>query len=528
MISMPPQPARMILNEVALRQCPLLPIEDFIRFCDERNLVASRERLHRFEQLGLFQPLVRIQRIDGGNLVLDLNGEPVDEAFEDRSIIDTCDPNEGYEPAPIDDPDWMPFYSRFQVWELDLVLSFLSSVNWLEHFADSDATPTDWFAQRKQDFHRNAASLKRPATRRRIIAVLGQYISDAYYPRSLSDQRTIRVSYPSHHSHWMMFDSNSWDWNVHLSTWRPDRLIDLFELDRQSLPSVYRNLAATTRDCDPLWNWASLIRFVSPLKRDQLRGDALRAQTLRQLAEMIRRLHSDLYHDDLGPVDEQFGTIINHIPELDVREDTRKHLELVTNQYNINPQPRATLFVEGQTEVTFIETIYRALFGNHFGVPGIEVMNLRGVSNATGGKRRDRYSAIFRLADYLHHHQTLVYIMLDNENHAKDLRDNASTRRSIYGHRKRAIPPRRIKVWNKDFELDNFSDAELASALTSLARGKASFSRRDVRVIRESWPDKKVAGLFEEKTGRALNKPVLGAALANLVLDPRTRKRPEN
>ena len=532
MICLPSQPARMILNEVALRQCPLLEVDNFIEFCKDRNLEVSRKRLDRFERLGLLRPIVRLKKVDSGSLVLSLDGEPVDGAFEDGAAIDTCAPDADYEPAPIEDEDWMPFYSAFQTWELDQVLWRMSSVNWLENYADVDVPAFDWIEQLKQDFHRNADSLKDTARERQAIAVLGQYISDTYYPRSLSDQRTFRVSSPSHYCQWLTYHSDSWSWSEHVDAWEPEKITDLFCIDRESLKRIHLRLAIDIRSCDPLWHWSNLVRFVSSTKREQLGGDALRAQTYRQLADMIQRLHSDLYDEDLGPLEERFGTTVNHIPELAVREDLRKHLEYVVNQYNINPQPRASLFVEGETEVKFIETFYPKWFGNHYGVPGIEVVNLQGVDNATGSKKEDRYSAIFRLADYLHHHQTFVYVMLDNENHATPLRKNARARRSLYGHRKRAIPPGRIKVWRKDFEFDNFSDTELASALTTVSNDAAEFSRQEVHEIRELRSDKKsdrkIADLFREKAGWSLNKPELGVVLADIVLDPKTRKRPKN
>lgn len=517
----------MILSEVALRQSPLLEVDQFVKFCGERNLGVSKERLHRFEQLGLLRPIVRIQRIDGGNLVLELDGEPADDAFEEGHVIDACAPDADYEPASVDDPDWMPFYSAFQVWEVELVLNRMNSVNWLENYADDDAPSFDWVARRKQDFRRNAEVLRKFTEDRRAIAVLGQYISNTYYPRSLSDQRTIRVSYPTHYSHWLLYESDSWDWDAHVDAWKPETVADLFTIDRGSLAGVYRHLAVTIRSCDPLWHWANLLRFISTNKRDQLRGDALRAQTYWQLAEVIRLLYKDLYDEDLGPLEEFFGTTVNHIPELSVREDTREHLKYVVNQFGLNPQPRATLFVEGETEVKFIESIYHRLFGNHYGVPGIEVVNLHGANNATGSKKYDQYGAIFRLADYLHHHQTFVYVMLDNENRTRKLKERARTKRSLYGHRELAIPPERIRIWDKDFEFDNFSDMELASALTTLTNGEVRFLEDDVRMIRESWSDKKITDLFLKKSGRELRKPELGVVLADLVLDPETRKRPE-
>ena len=182
--------------------------------------------------------------------------------------------------------------------------------------------------------------------------------------------------------------------------------------------------------------------------------------------------------------------------ELEVRDDPREYLQYVTNQYDLNSQPKAVLFVEGETEVVFVKKIFRDLFGSHHGKSGIEIMNLGGVDNATGTKKEDRYGAIFRLVDYLHEHQTLVFIMLDNEGRAKKLKASASRKPSLYSLRSRVIPPSRIRVWRQDFELDNFSDTEIARALTDLPGHSVQFRSTDIKAVRSKWPKQKISGLF--------------------------------
>ncbi|MDE0473260.1 MAG: hypothetical protein OXI50_01760, partial [Gammaproteobacteria bacterium] len=74
-------------------------------------------------------------------------------------------------------------------------------------------------------------------------------------------------------------------------------------------------LVIAMRNCDPLWGWRELIQFVNQRKRDQLKGDALRAELYRQGAEMLRRLYRDLYGKDLGPPADMFGVVLSPIPE---------------------------------------------------------------------------------------------------------------------------------------------------------------------------------------------------------------------
>ena len=90
----------------------------------------------------------------------------------------------------------------------------------------------------------------------------------------------------------------------------------------------------------------------------------------------------------------------------------RRYLEFVTNRLGINPQPRLSLIVEGESEEAAIRQIFEEYYDIHPGIIGIEIIVLGGVDVATGNKE-DRFRAILRLIDYLHHHQTFTFLVLD-------------------------------------------------------------------------------------------------------------------
>ena len=360
------------------------------------------------------------------------------------------------------------------------------------------------------------------------IPILCQVISNRYLPHALGNERTILVGGTTHLGSWMQFNSFSWDWRRYCEDWDPADLVSPFAIDEDSLERAYERMVVAMRDCDPLWDWRELLQFINQRKRDQLKGDALRADLYRQSADMLRRLHQELYGADLRPPGDMFGIVISHIAELDVRDDPREHLKFVVNQYDLNPQPKAVLFVEGETEVVFVKEIFRRLFGAHHGVSGVEIVNLRGVDNATGNKTSDRYSAILRLVDYLHEHQTLAFIMLDNEGQAKNLKKSASHKASLFEVRSRAMPPDRIHVWGQNFELDNFGDAEIARALTEIANNSVEFRPSDIETVRLEWPAGGISTLFHARTGRGLSKPVLAEHLAEIVIASATRGSPSD
>ena len=206
------------------------------------------------------------------------------------------------------------------------------------------------------------------------------------------------------------------------------------------------------------------------------------------------------------------------VPELDIRDDTRRHLEFVANRFGVNPQPKLVLMLEGETELHAVQRIFDEVFGLHPGRCGIELMNLGGVSNATGGKQ-DRYQAIFRLIDYLHHHQTMTYLLLDNEGQALHLQRTAKHKASIHRHRKRVTRPEYIHVWKQSFEFDNFTDTELAAALTTVARGAGTFEVAEVATCRTSQEaGARLGALFKARTSRTQPKIELLDALLTPLL----------
>ena len=153
---------------------------------------------------------------------------------------------------------------------------------------------------------------------------------------------------------------------------------------------------------------------------------------------------------------------------------------------------------------------------------------MRGVGQATGNKR-DRFSGIIRLIDYLHHHQTFSFLILDNENDANHLEKKLCNARSIHGDRKLVTKRKYIKILRNSFEFDNFSDTEIATALTKLAQNKVTFRRGEVDHARQDRnPGSALKNLYKEKVNYGLNKIELAKLLIDTMVSPESRRKIEN
>lgn len=243
---------------------------------------------------------------------------------------------------------------------------------------------------------------------------------------------------------------------------------------------------------------------------------------------MLQMLFKDLFEEELAHPNEVARTVIAHIPEVEVRSDTRRYLEFVVNGYNLNPSPKVVLIVEGRSEELFVNRLCEEHFGFPIGRVAIEVVNIRGVGNATGN-RKDGSQAIVRLVDYLHHHQTLVFLVLDNENDAFLLRRAWRDAISLFGVRKRVTRPEYMRVWKRSFEFDNFSDTEIGTALTQVGPARVKFSAGEVASCRKSArPGAALETLFRSRVGNKLPKQKLVLSLIEIALQTKSRKKIEN
>ncbi|WP_376711704.1 TOPRIM nucleotidyl transferase/hydrolase domain-containing protein [Bradyrhizobium altum] len=57
----------------------------------------------------------------------------------------------------------------------------------------------------------------------------------------------------------------------------------------------------------------------------------------------------------------------------------------MANDFGVNPKPQLVLFVEGGTELMVVPMLFDRMYATTLGVFGIELVSVRGVSNATGG-----------------------------------------------------------------------------------------------------------------------------------------------
>ena len=532
LLTLPVDAGRVIVEAGAVIACPLLGTDRFVKFCRDRGLSIDRERLVRLERLGTFAPVFRVRTPGKAVRPFEIPVQKGNNWFSKQWAWDTTAMPPAYTVPDHKDQTQEGYYSIYQIDDLHILVHSMTLRVELDSYLDRTETGSiNWQKNGEAWMQYAAAGLESGQSHefRRSLALLCQFISNRYYPKTQGDQRTIQVGGGRFGDHWISVGVADWNWREYARGWSPHETEQLFQLTPEKLKHAFETLAMTQAYCDPLERWYQLTQFVSLAERKRLKGDALRAETLRAGAHMLRHLHHDLYGEELAHPNEVGVKVIHHMPELDVREDTRRYLEFVANRFGVNPQPKLALIVEGESEDRVVRKLFEDYFGTHPGTYGIEIIVLGGVGTATGTKKADRFRAILRLIDYLHHHQTFTFLVLDNENYAKRLKEAARNAKSRHGKRVYVTRAEYIRIWKDSFEFDNYSCGEIAAAMNVLAQGRANFARDAViRCKKAVNSAAELARLYHQEAHYDLPKVELNEILVENMLSSDARRKIEN
>jgi hypothetical protein len=289
----------------------------------------------------------------------------------------------------------------------------------------------------------------------------------------------------------------------------------------KELKQIHETVASDARYVDPLEEWYDLVSFVSVERRNKLKDKALLAQTLYSMEQMLRLFYEDLTGDKLPTPDELTDKWKNRFYGEGVTENDLQYLEFLTNQYNLNPRPRLILIVEGDGEAEQIPRLAKELLGYSFSRSSIEIVNIQGIGSFTGTKGLDRYGALERFIDAYHYRQTIVFIVLDNEERVRKIKEKLTKAPSKYYPKRKVTKDEYIHVWDKNIEFDNFSHEEIAQAMTILGKFGYSFQPNEIEDCESRSSHRKrdkLSELFEKKLKHGLVKPKLLELLFQFII----------
>lgn len=530
---------RLIEDELFI-QCPLVSSGDFVNFCKERDFSVSEKDLELYEKLGIFYPTVRVEfpkfkekieyiengaryRILGtlqeGEVWPGDTKETYGHFWWEKDLAKNFY-KEGFLCSPKDRPftEWDNFYDKqlmhrriesyysiFQIYPLYMIKHGLSMNLSLAWWATYDNKTIDKLVSQIKDISiQMVEELKKEDNISDEISYACQIISNRYFPETQTDRRTINVSYPLRY--------HNWSWRAYCRRWDARLELSKMGINEERVKKHQEIMSLRARYCDPLENWYDLVQFISLERKKRLKREALLAQTFYSMEMMLRLFYKDLTGHELSEDIGSENKWKERFYGKGVPDSNMVFWEYLTNEFHLNPRPTLILIVEGKSEYEQIPRLSREI-GYPFDTLGIRVELLEGIGNFTSRK-------IERFIDHYHNLQTIVYLILDNENNAINFRKKILKKKSRYPEADRYITNEEyIFIWDTCFEFDNFSDEEISNALSTIVNG-FEFTIAELAECRKEFGKRQdtISALFKGKTGLTLDKPLLSEQLITNLL----------
>lgn len=109
---------------------------------------------------------------------------------------------------------------------------------------------------------------------------------------------------------------HDWDWYAFARQCDAASVAAALNIDKAALRCLYKRVFLLYRMTDPLEKWRGLVRYIKGAKRQQLKDDALKAQTFAEMAKMLRLFYHDAFGQSFDPHGEHGGTVIHRTPDI--------------------------------------------------------------------------------------------------------------------------------------------------------------------------------------------------------------------
>ena len=229
--------------------------------------------------------------------------------------------------------------------------------------------------------------------------------------------------------------------------------------------------------------WYLLMRHAGFDKRDKLRGKTRLAFDFYEMAESLRILLT-LGGQKLPAEDDYFGSggywkkSFYGVENIDFAK--RVVLKRLLREYHIDASYKLYWFVEGPTEVGFIQAFSEAT-GTNIEELGIAVINLGGTGDITRirkevGKRLKGAQAFVEQLRRLNADEVFTFVTAD---------DDQGISEGLESLRRQKLITAGFVKWKGDFEESNFATAELIEVLQRIAGRPVTITLTEIEAERK-------------------------------------------
>jgi hypothetical protein len=503
-----------------LPQNLLLTEQDLTRYAEERGLNIGPEDLEYFEELGLLPPLCRLKLPIVEERQLDGEVRRRYAALCDISheLKNWCETGLCEDPIKTKFRPWKEYRDGYQEtaralyhpWQF---MNLGTILHWIGHRL---TVPQIFDEERLKRIRENMKKFwgsqkdwvdfvtKRVNRDLRFLPFLIS-IEDVYLPPIRSNFIGILGASDSGFEIWRSLRSN----------FDPKKALSEFDLTVEQIENWRTQIAAETRSRDPLRNWYLLVRHVSYHKRQKLTGGALFAQDCYEIIEVLGRFLEDLTgKPQYGPddlFDGRRGEWKKDFYGGEVDFANRDVLRRIVYEYGLDYDCKVLLFLEGDTEVNAVPIIADAM-GISFARFGVRPEKL-------GGYCEIHPKRMEKLLKYAKSNGIMVYIIIDNHEHSREYVEELLIRKDL------PVERDRVRIWNVDFEADNFLIDELIEAAAQAASKDGVSPRITPEMVekkRELLPKAGIGDMIvamcEEQT-YTLSKAELGKQLGLMIAE---------
>jgi len=182
-------------------------------------------------------------------------------------------------------------------------------------------------------------------------------IQDFYLPEIRSNQRVseyrdyygaaaIGGTHFSAKTQYMLSSIHEWrQSNIKNGYFDPAQALSTTELDLDVLVRWRKRFEALAEEVDPLSNWRILVKYIRYGRRQELKFEALLAQDFYEIASLLELFVTELDTAHKYPFDPSKRELLRYGDSI---SRPYEMLEFLSNEYDLNPKPRAIIFTEGE------------------------------------------------------------------------------------------------------------------------------------------------------------------------------------
>jgi len=512
----------------------LLTTDQFIKVCKERGLKVFEEELEYYERRGLLYPLLRIQRpaqwYDSQGMPIERGeGEmPLPGMFRRYQSYGTTGENllTLQEEGLLTQPD----AGTFQPWAeyRDAEAHYQEKVD--TYYALYQILHIHWLKRHltlEERYHRGATDGDAPIPYMRVLSdrlPSGEYLKSEVQKLDelVAFLLVIQNRYRPAASGILSGYHNRQDYQRYKEVFSSETAWTRFPIPLEELRTTRWLLCHQAREMDPLEGWHDLVGYVSASKRWTLKGAALLAQEFYTIIEMISQFLRDLA-EQRGQTEEEYSCLGSEHYEQQMFGRRLNFwvydiLEHILTDYDLNPRPKALFVVEGDTEAAAIPILCEAM-KTRLSTFGIELHSVEGAGKDLNVLLRyavpPRLGVAIEPGIYAAVRQTRVFALFDREHkwqHDTNVERFLAAWRTtvnsllppdlpIEAKEQIAMQGVMVERWQRCFEFDNFTDDELAEAISGYAAswGWPQVDAADVARYRARFPNPPLSNIVAEK-----------------------------